>query len=120
MPETAPTDPTLAKMLREIEAAEAKIERAKALSERLKRLAVDHSRRADTRRKIILGAALLAAARSDPTLTDLVGRLVDSITRTADRKPFDGLTTAELIATALDETHTQSKRRPRRTSHKPD
>lgn len=120
MSEPAPTDPKLAQMLRDIETAEAKIARAGVLAQRLKRLAVDHSRRADTRRKIILGAALLAAARDDPALADLIEKLVGAIARPADRKPFDGLSTADLIATTLDETHSQPKRRRRRTGHKPD
>lgn len=114
------TDPKLDALLAEIAAAEAKIERARVLSERLKRAAVDHSRRADTRRKIILGATLLSAARDNPDLTALIEGLIAAVTRPADRKLFDGLPASELIATAMDETHSVPKRRPRRTGHKPD
>ena len=112
-------DPKLAKLLREVEVMERKIERAQAISQRLKRLAVDHSRRADTRRKIILGGALLTAARSEPELADLVARFVSAITRAADRKPFEGMSIEDLIETAIDQNAT-SARRPRRLSHKPD
>lgn len=113
------SDPKLAKLLGEIEAMERKIERAQAISQRLKRLAVDHSRRADTRRKIILGGALLTAARTEPELADLVARFVAAITRAADRKPFEGLSIEDLIETAIDQTAT-APRRPRRLTHKPD
>jgi hypothetical protein len=112
-------DLKLAKLLGEIEAMERKIERAQAISQRLKRLAVDHSRRADTRRKIILGGALLTAARTEPELADLVARFVAAITRKADLKPFEGFSTEELIAAAIDQ-NTTSPRRPRRLTHKPD
>ncbi|MFN7397649.1 MAG: hypothetical protein ACK5SX_00970 [Sandaracinobacter sp.] len=114
------SDPKLDALLAEIAAVEAKIERAKALSGRLKRAAVDHSRRADTRRKIILGAALLAAARDNPELTALIEALLATVKRPADRKLFNGLSTSDLIATAMDETHSHPKRRARRTGHKPD
>ncbi|MDY1010344.1 hypothetical protein [Sphingomonas sp. CFBP9019] len=112
-------DPKLAKLLREVEIVERKIERAQALSQRLKRLAVDHSRRADTRRKIILGGALLNAARSEPELAALVARFVAAITRPADLKPFEGFSTEELIAAAMDQ-NASAPRRPRRLTHKPD
>ncbi len=46
-------------------------------------------RKHDTRRKIILGGALLELAERDPIARELRDRIVASLTRTQDRKAFD-------------------------------
>ena len=47
------------------------------------------SRKDDTRRKIILGGALLDLAEHDPAARELRDRILASLTRAQDRKAFD-------------------------------
>lgn len=49
------------------------------------------ARRLDTRRKVVLGAALMSAAVHNPDAARLLALLKGSLTRPADRKLFEGL-----------------------------
>lgn len=49
-------------------------------------------RKADTRRKVILGGVLLDRAERDPRMAQFVAKLVSELTRVQDRKAFEGWT----------------------------
>ena len=68
-----------------VAAAEAKLAKAKA---DLK----EADRRAETRRKIILGGLLLDAAMKDPAWESRLNDLMNRISRDQDRKAFEGWT----------------------------
>lgn len=53
--------------------------------------AAEVERRLDTRRKVVLGAALLALAERDPDARHVLACVKASLTRTADRKLFEDL-----------------------------
>lgn len=55
----------------------------------------DEQRKADTRRKIILGGLLLDKAARDPAARASVQRMVDSLAREADKAAFAGWTLPE-------------------------
>lgn len=71
------------KAAREKAKAEAVIKRAKA------DLAATE-RRADTRRKIVLGGALIEAAARDPGAARFVAAVIAGLKRPADRRAFEG------------------------------
>lgn len=49
-------------------------------------------RKADTRRKVILGGMLLAKAEQDERIARMVADMVKAVDRPADRSAFDGWT----------------------------
>lgn len=61
---------------------------AKALREAR---AADDARRLDTRRKVVLGGALMALAERDADFARLVTIIKGTLTRPADRKLFEDL-----------------------------
>ncbi|MCV0416618.1 MAG: hypothetical protein K5831_17290 [Brevundimonas sp.] len=73
-----------------IEKARLKVSQAQARLEALSARAAAHERKADTRRKIILGGLLLDAASKDTRYTGILDALLRRISREADRRPFDG------------------------------
>lgn len=73
-----------------IEKARQKVAQAQARLEAISARAKASERKADTRRKIILGGLLLDAAGKDDRFAAVVGTLMDRIAREADRKPFEG------------------------------
>ena len=73
-----------------IEKARLKVSQAQARLEALNARAATYERKADTRRKIILGGLLLDAASKDTRYADILGTLLRRIAREADRRPFDG------------------------------
>lgn len=72
-----------------IENARLKLQQAKARLQVLEARAATLNRKADARRKIILGGLILDAARSGPWPRDLAD-LMDRISRDHDRKAFEG------------------------------
>lgn len=84
MPRLKPEE-RIAKAQQDQARAAEQIKRAKA---QLK----DADRRADTRRKIILGAWLLDVASRSPATADRIEKFVSSLERAADRDAFDGFT----------------------------
>lgn len=73
----------------EIEKAEKRLAQAKARLDGLKARASVKARKLDTRRKIILGGALLERAeRGDNTAGQLVDEVVNGLTRKADKSAF--------------------------------
>ena len=49
----------------------------------------DKARRLDTRRKVVIGAALMALAERDEGAADMLASLKRNLTRPADRKLFE-------------------------------
>lgn len=73
-----------------IDKARLKVSQAQARLEAVSARAATHERKADTRRKIILGGLLLDAANKDPRYAGILDTLLRRISREADRRPFDG------------------------------
>ncbi len=68
---------------RRYEQAKARLQAAKA-RERVK------TRKLDARRKIILGGALIEKAERDPVAAQVLSGLIAGLSRSQDRKTFDG------------------------------
>ena len=75
-----------------IENARLKVAQAKARLQALEARASTLNRKADARRKIILGGLLLDAAMKDPAWETRLNELMERIGRDQDRKAFDGWT----------------------------
>ena len=81
----APTPESISKARR-------KVEQAKAQLQALEARAATLNRKADARRKIILGGLLLDAAMKDAEWEDRLNVLMDRISREQDHKAFAGWT----------------------------
>lgn len=85
------TDTTTAKSPEtELERAEKRYAQAKARLLALKNREATKARKLDTRRKIILGGALVDLAERDSNAAAMIERLVRNLPREQDRKVFDG------------------------------
>lgn len=88
----------------ELERAEKRYAQAKARLLALKNREATKARKLDTRRKIILGGALVDLAERDSNAAAMIERLVRNLPREQDRKAFEGWdakqTAAEPSATA--------------------
>ena len=78
--------------LESIEKAQQRVDQAKARLQALEARAVTLNRKADARRKIILGGLLLDAAMKDPAWESHLNDLMSRISRDQDRKAFEGWT----------------------------
>ena len=78
--------------LETIQKARRKVDQAKAQLQALEARAATLNRKADARRKIILGGLLLDAAMKDPEWENRLNVLMDRISRDQDRKAFVGWT----------------------------
>lgn len=74
----------------ELERAEKRYAQAKARLLALKNRAATAARKMDTRRKVILGGALVDLAARDDGAAKLLDRLVRNLSREQDRKAFMG------------------------------
>ena len=74
----------------ELERAEKRYAQAKARLLALKNRAATQARKLDTRRKVILGGALVDLATRDATAAAMLDRLVRNLPREQDRKAFVG------------------------------
>lgn len=72
-----------------LEKAQRKFEQAKAALEAVKARENAAERKKDTRRKIVLGGALLELARTDKDASALVGRLIAGLARDHDKQLFE-------------------------------
>ena len=81
-----------ASTLEAIEKARQKVEQAKVRLQALEARASTLNRKADARRKIILGGLLLDAATKDADWEAGLNELMDRIDRDQDRKAFAGWT----------------------------
>ncbi len=74
----------------ELERAEKRYAQAKARLQALKNRAATQDRKLDTRRKVILGGALVDLASRDDGAAAMLDRLVRNLPREQDRKAFVG------------------------------
>ena len=72
----------------ELERAEKRYAQAKARLQALKNREATRQRKLDTRRKVILGGALLDLAERDSGAATMLDRLVRNLAREQDRKAF--------------------------------
>lgn len=75
-----------------IDKARRRLDQAKAKLQALEARAATLNRKADARRKIILGGLLLDAAMKDAEWENRLNTLMERITRDQDRKAFAGWT----------------------------
>ena len=88
----------------ELERAEKRYAQAKARLQALRNREATKQRKLDTRRKVILGGALLDLAERDSSAAAMVDRLVRNLSRNQDRKAFadwDGASSGGDTSTAL-------------------
>ena len=74
----------------ELERAEKRYAQAKARLQALKNREATRQRKLDTRRKVILGGALLDLAERDSGAAAMLDRLIRNLPREQDRKAFAG------------------------------
>lgn len=74
----------------ELDRAEKRYEQAKARLQALRNREATKQRKLDTRRKVILGGALLDLATRDETAAAMVDRLLRNLPRDQDRVAFEG------------------------------
>lgn len=72
----------------ELERAEKRYAQAKARLQSLKNREATRQRKLDTRRKVILGGALLDLAERDSSAAAMLDRLIRNLAREQDRKAF--------------------------------
>ena len=90
----------------DLERAEKRYEQAKARLQSLRNREATKQRKLDTRRKVILGGALVDLAARDDGAAALLDRLVRNLARDQDRKAFEdwarpGATTTASAATSV-------------------
>lgn len=73
-----------------VEKARRQFEEAKARLQAAEARERTAERKRDTRRKVILGGALLELASRDAEAEKMITRLVSGLSRDSDRKSFDG------------------------------
>lgn len=74
----------------ELDRAQKRYEQAKARLQALRNREAARERKIDTRRKVILGGALMDLATRDSSAAVLLDRLIRNLPREQDRKTFDG------------------------------
>jgi hypothetical protein len=74
----------------ELQRAEQRYAQAKARLQALKNREATRERKMDTRRKVILGGALLDLAGRDSNAAAMIERLIRNLPRANDRAAFDG------------------------------
>ncbi|WP_300587430.1 mobilization protein [Marivita sp.] len=72
----------------ELERAEKRYAQAKARLQALRNREATRQRKLDTRRKVILGGALIDLAERDDTAAAMLDRLIRNLPREQDRKAF--------------------------------
>ncbi len=81
----------------ELERAEKRYAQAKARLLALKNRAATQARKLDTRRKVILGGALVDLAGRDESAAAMLDRLVRNLPREQDRRAFEGWTPGDAL-----------------------
>ena len=72
----------------ELERAEKRYAQAKARLQAIRNREASKQRKLDTRRKVILGGALMDLAERDSNAAAMLGRLIRNLSREQDRKAF--------------------------------
>ena len=86
----------------ELERAEKRYAQARARLLALKNREATKARKLDTRRKIILGGALVDLAERDSNAAVVIERLVRNLPREQDRKAFEGWDAKQPASKAVD------------------
>ncbi|WP_246082684.1 hypothetical protein [Rubellimicrobium rubrum] len=81
----------------ELERAEKRYAQAKARLQALRNRAATEARKLDTRRKVILGGALVDLAGRDASAAAMLDRLVRNLPREQDRRAFEGWTPGDAV-----------------------
>jgi len=84
------TESALDRARKQVEQAKAKLAALEA-----RQAAVD--RKLETRRKVILGGALIELASRDPAAAAMLDRLVGGLSRPQDKTPFEGWSPASSV-----------------------
>lgn len=74
----------------ELDRAQKRYDQARARLQALKNREAAKERKLDTRRKVILGGALIDLASRDDNARAMLDRLIRNLPREQDRKTFDG------------------------------
>ena len=74
----------------ELDRAQKRYEQAKARLQALRNREAARERKIDTRRKVILGGALMDLAGRDSNAAAMLDRLIRNLPREQDRKTFEG------------------------------
>lgn len=74
----------------ELDRAQKRYEQAKARLQALRNREAARERKIDTRRKVILGGALMDLATRDSNAAAMLDRLIRNLPRDQDRKTFEG------------------------------
>src|SRR6266702_8251675 len=83
-----------------LEKAKLKFEQARARLKSLEARQSTEERKRDTRRKVILGGALLELAKTDKSAAALVARLIAGLNRDNDKKVFEKTAAAPTVEQA--------------------
>ena len=97
--------------LTELERAEKRYAQAKARLQALKNREATRQRKLDTRRKVILGGALMDLAERDSSAAAMLDRLIRNLPREQDRKAFEGWS-PEREAAGTDEGNAEGSASP--------
>ncbi len=73
----------------ELERAEKRYAQAKARLQAIRNREATRKRKLDTRRKVIIGGALIDLAERDDSAAIMLDRLIRNLTRDQDRKAFE-------------------------------
>ncbi len=73
----------------ELERAEKRYAQAKARLQAIRNREATRKRKLDTRRKVIIGGALIDLAERDNNAATMLDRLIRNLTRDQDRKAFE-------------------------------
>lgn len=92
----------------ELERARKRYEQARARLQALKNREAARDRKIDTRRKVILGGALMDLATRDSNAAAMLDRLIRNLPREQDRKTFDGWSLDQRVAEEDSGTHPAS------------
>ena len=90
----------------ELERAEKRYAQAKARLLALKNREATKARKLDTRRKVILGGALVDLAERDSNAATMIDRLLRNLPREQDRKAFEGWDVRTASAAPAPDTDT--------------
>jgi hypothetical protein len=90
----------------ELERAQKRYEQARARLQALRNREAARTRKIDTRRKVILGGALMDLATRDSNAAAMLDRLIRNLPREQDRKTFEGWSLEARTAAESDDNRT--------------
>lgn len=92
----------------ELERAQKRYEQARARLQALRNREAARERKIDTRRKVILGGALMDLATRDSNAAAILDRLIRNLPREQDRKTFEGWSLEARTAAESEDNRTTS------------